>query len=42
MKARTAEANMEETSRREYKEDWVEGGGSYRLHEMERGSGSDC
>ena len=39
---RTAEANMEETSRGEYKEDWVEGGGSYRSREMERGSGSDC
>ena len=39
---RTAEANMEETSRREYKEDWVKGGGSYRLGEIERGSGSDC
>ena len=35
--ARTARANMEETSRKEYK-DWVEGGGSYRSREMERGS----
>ena len=42
MKARTAEANMEETSRGKYKEDWIEGGGSYRSREMERGSGSDC
>ena len=33
---------MKEKSRREYKEDSVEGGGSYRSRDMKRGSGSDC
>ena len=39
---RTAKADLEETSRREFEEDWVESGGGYRSCEMERGSESDC
>ena len=41
-KARTSNANLEETNRREIEKDWVEGGGGYRSCEMERGSESDC
>ena len=41
MEARTAKANMEETSRREYEEDWVESGGGYKSCEMEKGRGSE-
>ena len=40
--ARKAKPNLEETSRREFEEDWVESGGGYRSREMERGSESDC
>ena len=36
-KARTAKADLKETSRREFEEDWVESGGGYRSGEMERG-----
>ena len=36
------QADMEETSRKEFEKDWVESGGGYRSYEMERGSESDC
>ena len=37
MEARTTKANMEETSRKEYEEDWVESGGGYRSCEIREG-----
>ena len=33
--ARKAKADLEETGRREFEEDWVESGGGYRSCEME-------